>query len=71
MMVQMAIMMALSQPNATSKWEEKAIFRQRTMSTEEHFFIDGFPNPLMTIVLYTTCTLANSTNQTSNLHKLL
>ena len=47
MMVQRAIMMALRQPNATSKWEEKAIFRQRTMSTKrEHFFIDSFPNRL-------------------------
>ena len=72
MMVQRAIMMALRQPNANSKWAEKAIFHKWTISSEkEHFFIDGFPNPLMTMVLYTTCTLANSTNQTSNLHKLL
>ena len=47
MMVQRAIMMALRQPNANSKWAEKATFHQRAMSTEkEHFFIDGFPNRL-------------------------
>ena len=71
MMVQRAIMMALRQPNANSKWAEKATFHQRAMSTEkEHFFIDGFPNPFMTVGLCTTCTLPKSTNQTSNLHKL-
>ena len=47
MMVQRAIMMALRQPNAISKWAEKAYFHQRTMST---FFIDGFPHHFMTIV---------------------
>ena len=35
MMVQRAIMMALRQPNANSKWAKKAIFHQRTMSKQK------------------------------------